>query len=224
MTALESIDTTARVLESLRRIGAAGAEGGAHALSEMVGQDVQLYMPMVSMLPLIDLPRAYPPADLDRPCVAVYIPFGGDAEGAIALLLREKQRANLLRALDLPLDGDGEPDEPVTLSDMQQSALREVGNIVGSAYLNALADLGRMQILPEPPGLAEVSVAAVLGSVAAQAMQFDEYGLLIQVYMSLPDRNLLPEMLVLPRPAGLAAILDAISQGAAEAPGSHAAA
>lgn len=204
MTILETLNMTARVMTSLREVGTVGAEGGARALSEMLGQPVELCVPTVSMMPMIDLPHLYPPMDLARMCAAVYIPFSGDVEGSIALILREHQAAGILEALGLP------PGEPGGLDEMQQSAVREIGNIVASAYLNALANVGNMQILPAPPGLAQETVAAVLGAIAADAMQYDDYGLVMNVHMSLPDHSVTPEMLLLPRPAALAIILQKI--------------
>ena len=204
MTITETLEMAARVMKSLQQVGVVGAEGGAQALSDMLAQPVELSVPTVSMIPLIDLPHLYPPMDLERLCVAVYVPFSGDADGSIALLLREHQAAGMLQSIGLPPAGPGELDE------MQQSALREIGNIVASAYLNALANVGEMQILPEPPGLAQETVAAVLGAIAAQAMQYDEYGLVMNVHMSLPNQSITPEMLLLPRPTGLATILKRI--------------
>ena len=204
MTILETLQMTARVMKSLQHVGKVGAEGGAKALSEMLSQPIELSVPTVSMMPLIDLPHLYPPMDLERICVAVYVPFAGDADGSLALILREQQASEMLKAIGLP------PGEPGALDEMQQSALREIGNIVASAYLNALANMGEMQILPHPPGLAQETVAAVLGAIAADAMQYDEYGLIMNVHMSLPNQSITPEMLLLPRPAGLATILKSI--------------
>ena len=204
MTILETLQMTARVMKSLQHVGKVGAEGGAKALSEMLAQPIELSVPTVSMMPLIDLPHLYPPMDLERICVAVYVPFAGDADGSLALILREQQASEMLKAIGLP------PGEPGALDEMQQSALREIGNIVASAYLNALANMGEMQILPHPPGLAQETVAAVLGAIAADAMQYDEYGLIMNVHMSLPNQSITPEMLLLPRPAGLATILKSI--------------
>jgi len=210
MTILETLQMTARVMKSLQEVGKVGAEGGARALSDMLAQPVELSVPTVSMMPLIDLPHLYPPMDLERMCVAVYVPFAGDADGSLALILREQQASEMLQAIGLP------PGEPGMLDEMQQSALREIGNIVASAYLNALANVGNMQILPDPPGLAQETVAAVLGAIAADAMQYDEYGLIMNVHMSLPNQSITPEMLLLPRPAGLATILQRIGGWADE--------
>jgi len=204
MTILETLQMTARVMKSLQEVGKVGAEGGAQALSDMLAQPVELSVPTVSMMSLIDLPYLYPPMDLERICIAIYVPFAGDADGSLALILRERQASGMLQAIGLP------PGEPGTLDEMQQSALREIGNIVASAYLNALANVGNMQILPDPPGLAQETVAAVLGAIAADAMQYDEYGLIMNIHMSLPDQSITPEMLLLPRPAGLATILQRI--------------
>ena len=37
---------------------------------------------------------------------------------------------------------------------MEQSAIKEAGNILSSAYMNALSDFMGMMLLPSPPSLA----------------------------------------------------------------------
>ncbi len=209
MDALKALELTARVTQSLRQIGAVGARGAANALSQLTGQEISISMPIAVMLPLVDLPDLFSPRELQELCVAVYVPFEGDAAGSLALLLRGDQAQTLLSLMGLPVEGD--------FDEMHLSALREVGNIVASAYLNALADLANMTILPSPPGLAHETIAAIIGSVAAQAMLHDEYGLVVQVRMSSPDHRLTPDMIMLPRPAALAAILSKLEASLDEA-------
>lgn len=206
MTALEVLEITARTLRILGDIGTRGAASAADALSELAGDQVYLAMPSVGMMPICDLPKLYPACELERIYAAIYVPFDGDAEGSLAMLIPEEEAVELLVAMGLPSGSSG-------FDEMQQSALREIGNIVGSAYLNALADMAGMQILPAPPGLACETLGAVMGAIAAQAMQLDQYGLIVQVHMTLARNRVSPEMMLLPRPSGLAIIIERLGVG-----------
>src|SRR5213076_3558180 len=53
-------------------------------------------------------------------------------------------------------------------SEMEQSALKEAGNILSSAYMNALSDFMGMMLLPSPPSLAVDMSTAVLTTAYLQ--------------------------------------------------------
>ena len=51
---------------------------------------------------------------------------------------------------------------------MEQSAIKEAGNILSSAYMNALSDFMGMMLLPSPPSLAIDMSDAVLTTTYLQ--------------------------------------------------------
>lgn len=60
------------------------------------------------------------------------------------------------------------------VDEMEQSVLKEVGNIVTSSYLNAFSDFYRCSLLPSPPSLAIDMSAAVVDSVLLNTGCFEE--------------------------------------------------
>ncbi len=66
------------------------------------------------------------------------------------------------------------------LDEMAQSALKEMGNILCSAYLNALADFMGFSFLPSIPALAIDMLGSVLETVASDAAQTCPQALLIE--------------------------------------------
>jgi len=68
-----------------------------------------------------------------------------------------------------------EPGEGPEWEMLEQSALGETGNILGCAYLNALARLIHVELIPSPPVLVKDYLAGVLQqALLPQAMSCDE--------------------------------------------------
>ena len=78
----------------------------------------------------------------------------GDLEGVVLLLVTPGDADTVCRILGV---------EPG--SEYAPSALGEVGNIVGSSYINALAEMTGMAIEPTPPATA----TDMLGAIVADA-------------------------------------------------------
>src|SRR4029453_6969174 len=97
-------------------------------------------------------------------------------------------------------------------SEMEQSALKEAGNILCSAYMNALGDLMGMMLLPSPPSLAVDMSTAVLTTVLVQFSPERDYVFCVEseFYMTEIGERLRGYFLLLPDPASLQAILKAV--------------
>ena len=104
----------------------------------------------------------------------IYLGIEGDITGSIMFLL-EKQAARHLvnKLMGMEITGD-------EFSEMEFSALKEVGNIITGAYLNSLSGLTNLVIYPSVPDLTVDMAGAIL---SVPAIQFGELGdkmLLIQ--------------------------------------------
>jgi len=67
--------------------------------------------------------------------------------------------------------GMGDPGEEFT--EMELSAMQEVGNIITGAYLNSLSTLTNLKIYPSPPALTVDMAGAIL---SVPAIEFGIYG------------------------------------------------
>lgn len=107
---------------------------------------------------LAELPLLWEPGD--TPIAGVVLEVGGDLEGFLLLIVPLDECERFLE----PLIG------PVTFDDDQElaeSALGELGNVVCSAFLNELADLCSMRVLPSPPAVVRDMIGALLATLAA---------------------------------------------------------
>jgi chemotaxis protein CheC len=99
-----------------------------------------------------------------------------------------------------------------TFAEMEQSGLKEVGNILSSAYMNALSDFMGMMLVPSVPSLAIDLCGAVLTSVYMNFGYDRDYVFCVETQFLFedPGLRLRGHFLLLPDLASLRAIFDAI--------------
>jgi chemotaxis protein CheC len=104
------------------------------------------------------------------------------------------------------------PGTSAELGEMEQSAIKEAGNILSSAYMNALSDFMGMMLLPSPPSLAVDMSTAVLTTAYLQFGSDRDYVFCVESEFFMTDVNerLRGFFLLLPDPASLQAILRAV--------------
>lgn len=91
--------------------------------------------------------------------VGVLVNFMGDATGMIMFLLRMEDAQNILKIL---IGGDSE--ENGVLDELKLSAIKEIGNILGSSYINSISMLTGLSIQISIPYIA-IDMAGALMSV-----------------------------------------------------------
>ena len=98
------------------------------------------------------------------------------------------------------------------LSELEQSAIKEAGNILSGAYMNALSDFMGLMLLNSPPSLAIDMSAAVLTTAYLQFGSDRDYVFCVEseFYMKDVDEHLRGFFLLLPDMASLQVILKAM--------------
>jgi chemotaxis protein CheC len=153
-------------LDALREMANIGSGNAATALAGMLGRPVDLSVPHASALPL---PEAVDAVGASEVIVtAVAIPVMGDLEGIVLLTFPVPSAHALSGFL-------GVVDDP----EMELSALSEIGNILGSSYVNALGTMTGIEMEPCPPQAATDMLGAIVASVLASAAQQSDTALLL---------------------------------------------
>ena len=198
-------DLSPHQLDALREIANIGAGHAATALSRMTGQRIMISVPRVNVAPLEEVPSQI--ADGEEPVAAVLIRMMGDLTGMTLLVF---PKATALQVASLMIH------RPATeLGAMEQSAIKEAGNILSAAYMNALSEFMGMILIPSPPSLAIDTSAAVLSSTYVEVSQSTSYVFCVESEFVLQgDQSKLHGIfLLLPDPPSLAAVLRAIRMG-----------
>lgn len=147
----------------LRELARVGAERAAGAFGVLVGRSFRSGVPLVRLLPA---ERAAEPfvagasAEERRDMSGVFFEIDGGPGGVMALFFTPESAASLLSQLT------GRPAkelEPETVA----SALREVGNILSSHVVSALAEQMLTVVLPSVPMLAAMDAPSAFASLVA---------------------------------------------------------
>jgi chemotaxis protein CheC len=192
-------------LDALRETANIGAGHAATALSQMTGSTIMIDVPAINVLRLEAIPAQF--GAPEEPVAAVMMHMLGDLSGRTLLVF---PRPTVMRLAELmlrrPLGSS------VALGELEQSAIKEAGNILSGAYLNALADFLGMMLLPSPPSLVVDMAAAVLTSAFAQFAGDPDHILCVETEFTLLDRaqTMRGFFLLLPDPASLQVMLRAL--------------
>ena len=195
---------TPNQLDALREVANIGAGHAATALSQMIGVTIMISVPTINISRLEEVPTQL--AEPEEPVAAVLMHMMGDLTGRTLLVF---PRRTAVRLASMLLQRPPESDE---FSDMEQSAIKEAGNILSSAYMNALSTFMGMMLLPSPPSLAIDMSTAVLTTAYLQFGSDKDYVVCVESEFVLTDidERLRGFFLLLPDAASLQAILKAV--------------
>jgi chemotaxis protein CheC len=191
-------------LDALREVANIGAGHAATALSQMTGETIMISVPTINVARLEEVPPQITVPE--EPVAAVLMHMLGDLTGR-TLLVFPKPTAVRLSELMLRRPHGSSTD----LGVLEQSAIKEAGNILSGAYMNALSDFMGLMLLPSPPSLAVDMSEAVLTTAYLQFGTDRDYVFCVEseFYMIDSGERLRGFFLLLPDVASLHAILRA---------------
>jgi chemotaxis protein CheC len=198
-------DLKALQLDALREVANIGAGHAATALSQMTNRTIMINVPEVNVLALEDVSELLGRAD--EIVAAVLMHMMGDLTGRTLVLFPEGSARNLCDILFRKPAGTTAEFGP-----MEQSGLKEAGNILASAYLNALSDFMGMMLVPSVPSLVIDISAAVLTTAYLNFGHDRDYVFCVETSFRVEGATepLRGHFLLLPDMPSLRAIFDAI--------------
>ena len=191
-------------LDALREVANIGGGHAATALSQLTGSTIMITVPTIHITRLEDVPLQL--GDGEEPIAAVLMHVMGDLTGR-ALLVFPQHTA--LRMAQLVLHRAAVPED---FGPLEQSAIKEAGNILAGAYMNALSEFMGLMLLPSPPSLTVDMSAAILTTAHLQFGSERDLVISVETQFLLGNgrEQLRGFFLLLPDVAALHAILRAI--------------
>ncbi|MEE8192536.1 MAG: chemotaxis protein CheC [Gemmatimonadales bacterium] len=195
-------------LDALKEVANIGAGHAATALSQLTNRRIMISVPEIFVTRLEQVPERL--GDKDEVIVGVLMHMLGDLTGRMLLTLPE---FDALLLCDMLLRR--EPDATTEFGELEQSALKEAGNILGGAYMNALSDFMGMMLLPSVPSLAIDMSGTVLTTAQLSFGRDKDMVFCVETNFNFQeaDRMLRGHFLLLPDLASLKTIFDAVRVG-----------
>lgn len=188
-------------LDLMKEIGTIGSATAATALADLIATKVEIAVPEVSLVPIENLHQLL--GTMDRLFFVLDMEIKGDIAGRIFLLFSPKDAKYLASTLL------GKPQDELDFNDpMFRSSLQESANILGGAYVSALAELTHLHVLTSVPSLAIDMVGAILDFIFIQIAQYSIEAIFIKTDMKVKGLNLEGLFLFFPSTESLMKIFD----------------
>lgn len=156
----------------LRELGNIGAGNATTALAQMMQCKVDMAVPKVQLLEFKELGEAM--VGEETVMAGIYLGIEGDIKGSIMFLLEKRAAKHLVGKL-MGMESEGEE-----FTEMEFSALKEVGNIITGSYLNSLSSITNLSIYPSVPDLTVDMAGAILSVPAIEFAALGDRMLMIQ--------------------------------------------
>ena len=148
-------------IDVIREIGNIGAGNATTALSKMLNCKVDMLVPKVKLLGFTEIANCL--GSEEKIMASVYVNIRGDINGGIMFLQDTSSANNIIRRIL-----GQEVKNGFDYTDIQRSALKEVGNIISASYLNSLSKMTGLKIRTSVPALSVDMIGAMLSVPAIE--------------------------------------------------------
>lgn len=157
----------------LQKINQRAASNASKALSKLIDRPVGLGISKAEVRKIEELSPIVGPEEI---VAGVYLPVTGDIKGA-SLLLFPKETAFTLS----DLLSRREPGTTRKLTQLDESALKEVGNIISGNYLTVLSNELQAKIIEHVPSFSFDMFGAIISQIIAKFAQEAKEALVIEI-------------------------------------------
>lgn len=186
-------------LDALKEVGNIGAGNAATALSQLINKKVDMTVPSINIVPFYDI---FSRIGGDEVVVGVIVRVLGDTPGNILFIFEKNTALDFIEILT------GEREEQI--SEMGNSVICEIGNIISSSYMNSITKFTNLNITPSVPAVTYDMLGAVLSTTFIESGQFDDYVLDIETVFFQNSSEINGHFYYIPMPGSLEKILKSL--------------
>jgi chemotaxis protein CheC len=182
-----------RLQNLLYKLAIDGVRNSVKGLSEMIGEELTMSDPVVSLVSVYDLPSLIGGAETEA--IGVYLSAEGGLAGQFLLIFPYKHGLEMVDLLLFePLGTTQE------LGSMEKSALAESGNISGTFFLNRISEITGLTTLPSTPVVMVDMIGAILNIIQASVLGVTEQVMIIRTMIMQRDRQVEVNFWFIPNP------------------------
>lgn len=195
-------------LDVLTEIANIGAGNAVTALSQMISNKIDMHVPKVKMLTFSELSEIL--GGPETLVAGIMVSLDADIEGYMLFMLENESAHHLVNQIMgyPPLD-----EVPETFSEIEESALMEIGNIITGAYLNSISKMTELNIITSIPHIAIDMAGAILSVPAIEFGKLGDKALLIESRFRDMDIDISGYFIMIPTMESYHAILKALGIG-----------
>ncbi len=186
----------------LREIGGICAGNAATALSQLLNKKIQIDVPEIFLVPIESVPKI---VGEEKLVVGLVVRILGDFPSVIIMIFSQRDAFLLASLLTKKESSNGG-----VITDMERSALKEIGIILANAYLGALCAFVKWGLVPTVPEVIEDMAGAMVDYVLIELSNVSKYALLIKSEFREATTKIIGHFFLIPNPQGLEIMLEAI--------------
>lgn len=191
--------------DALKEVGNIGSSHAATALSQMANRRVDITVPDLKLIPIEDFLDEV--GGTDQLVAGVYSKIQGDLSGGMLAVF---PMVTALVLVDMLM---GRPfGSTETLSEMDSSALVEVGNILTSTFLSATSDFLDLSVFPSPPQLACDMAGSLLQFLVIELGEHADNAILFQTNLSMSPTKVTGHLFLCIDPTSLDTVFTKIKE------------
>ncbi|WP_127836347.1 chemotaxis protein CheC [Clostridium prolinivorans] len=196
---MEYINFNSMQLDALKEVGNIGAGNAATALSQLLNKKIDMTVPAVNIVSFNDI---FSRIGGEEIVIGIIVRVLGDTPGNILFIFEKEAALNLIEILI------GKREEQI--SEMGNSVLCEIGNIISSSFMNAIGKFTNLLIIPSVPAVTYDMLGAILSTTFIESGQFDDYVLDIETMFLELGSKISGHFYYIPMPGSLNKILEAL--------------
>lgn len=154
-------------IDILKEIGNIGSGNAITALSKLLNKKIDMDVPQVKVLGFNEISEILGSAEML--VVGILLSVSGDINGSILFVLKYEDAEKLVQFLINEYLGM-ETDE---FTELQMSALKEIGNILAGSYVGALSTLTNLNLFQ---GIPEIAIDMAGAILSVPAIEFGKEG------------------------------------------------
>ncbi|MCR5544907.1 MAG: chemotaxis protein CheC [Lachnospiraceae bacterium] len=191
-----------KYIDVLKEIGNIGAGNATTAIANMLSLKVDMSVPMVDLTPVEKIGGII--GSEEDIIVGIMLGVETDITGSMMFLLDLPSAHHLVNRMMMR-----DPEYMEDFDEMDLSAVKEIGNIIAGAYLNALSGLTNLTITPTIPYVAVDMAGAILSVPAIQFGMVSDNALIIKTEIG-DDLGISGYFILMPEGDSYAKILSAL--------------
>lgn len=194
------LDMTPMQLDALKEVGNIGAGNAATAMSQLLNKKIDMTVPAVNILPFDEV---FSGEGAEKVVIGIIVRVLGDIPGNILFVLEKNTADEIIKTLIV--------EESDQQTEMGNSVLCEIGNIIASSYMNSIAKFTNLVIIPSVPAVTYDMLGAILSTTFIESGQFDDQVLDLETrFLQNKDEEISGHFYYIPMPGSLEKILNTL--------------
>jgi chemotaxis protein CheC len=191
--------------DALREVGNICSGNAATALSQLLNKKITIVVPKIHFVPIEEVPVVV--GGPDKLVVGLVLRVLGDLPSTILFLFSQRDAFNLASFMTGKRISNGS-----MITELERSALKEIGVILANAYLGALSNFVGMGLVPCVPEIIVDMAGAMVDYLLIELSCVSKFALLIESEFKEVTTSIVGHFFLIPNPQGLEIIIKTIAE------------